>query len=560
MLLAAALVALQAAGVAGELPTVPETSWPKNLPEYADGLLLVRLRPTLGAAARAGFFSHHQLTVVSTLEAIGVYQVRLGSGDSVPAARARLTADPAVEYAEPDRFNVAWSQPNDAYYGLQWHYQAAFMTLEAAWDFTQGSTDVTIGVVDNGFVYSHPDLVGRMDEVNDFDFVDCSACGCAGNCVLENDPTLGVDDEAADRGPDPSQAASSYSSHGTHVAGTMAATTNNGLGVAGINWSGRIVGARGLDAHAPSAGLTSQIITAAFYLAGIGTAYGNLSLPAKVINLSLGSQSSTCDPVWQDAIDKIVQRGTVIVASAGNSGGAVGSPANCMGVIAVSAVGQTKQLASYSSFGSQVDVAAPGGDLSMDSNGDGYRDGVLSSCFDFAGGRAAYCFFAGTSMAAPHVSGLVGLMLAKGVPAQEVEQRLKDTAVDLGPAGKDDQFGYGLIDPRAAVDYTPPDPGDGDDDDDGGDGGGGSGCFSPGRRADSAGLPGYLDALLLAAIGAANVLARTLSRRRAAPNALRACRQGPQSPRRSRYSCSSPSASSCSPLSSSSRSSTSGSS
>ena len=348
-----------------------------------------------------------------------------------------------IFYAEPNYIRTASLAPNDQFYSFQWHYP--LINLPQAWDRTTGSADVTVAVIDTGVLLSHPDLQGRF--VAGYDFI--------------SDPANALDGDGLDPDPDDPgdrrNADGSSSFHGTHIAGTVAATTDNFSGVAGIGWDTSIMPLRALGALG---GSDVDIAQAIRFAAGLTNDSGTSPLqPAAVINMSLGAaafSNTLCD-----AVAAVRAAGTIVVASAGNSGStALFYPAACPGAVSVSAVDINKQLASYSNFGPTIDVSAPGGDIG-DANGDGYPDFVLSTGGNDSGGMIdfVYTFAAGTSMAASHVSGVIALMEAvAGSIGDDVSPDEFDTLLaggelteDRGATGRDDFFGFGLIDAARAV-------------------------------------------------------------------------------------------------------------
>ena len=295
---------------------------------------------------------------------------------------------------------------------------------------------------DTGVLLAHPDLQGRL--VSGYDFISDSILALDGD---------GIDDDPDDPG-DRSPGGSSF--HGTHVAGTIAAATNNGTsGVAGVTWATGIMPLRALGRG--GAGTSYDILQAVRYAAGLENDSDTTpERPADVINLSLGGSASSQSE--QDVFTAARSAGVVIVAAAGNESSSQASyPAAYDGVISVSAVDINSSLAPYSNFGSTVDVAAPGGNTAKDLNGDGYPDGVLSTAGDDSAGSInfVYKFYQGTSMATPHMAGVAALMKAvypSLTPAQ-LDNLLATGSItkDIGDAGRDDSFGYGLIDAGKAV-------------------------------------------------------------------------------------------------------------
>jgi len=361
----------------------------------------------------------------------------------VQALAAELMArDPSVEYAEPDTIMTALMTPTDPSYSQQWDYYEATggLNLPTAWDSSTG-TGVTVAVIDTGY-RPHADLSGAF--LPGYDFISDLAVANDGN---------GRDSDASDPGDwitanecYAGSPASNSSWHGTHVAGTIAGRTNNGLGVAGVAFNAKIVPARVLG---KCGGYASDIADAITWASG-GTVSGvpaNAN-PARVINMSLGG-SGACDTTTQNAINGARSRGTVVVVAAGNSNTNVSTsnPANCSGVIAVAATNRAGSRASYSNYGTLIDVSAPGGDS-------GTGGGILSTlnAGTTTPGADSYASYMGTSMATPHVVGVVALMLSKNpsLTPDQVESTLKSTARPL-PGTCTGGCGAGIVDAAAAV-------------------------------------------------------------------------------------------------------------
>ena len=364
-----------------------------------------------------------------------------------PQLRARLETllaikslgrDPQIEYAEPNYKVRAMAVPNDAGYPFQWHYP--LIDLPAAWDTTAGSPEVVVAVIDTGILSNHPDLRGQW--VDGYDFVRSADSAGDGD---------GIDPDPEDLGGDRGGASGSF--HGTHVSGTVAAVGNNGIGVVGVAYNSRVMPLRALGAGGE--GTTYDVDQAIRFAAGLANDSGTVpERRADIINLSLGgapfSQSS------QELYRKVRAAGITIVASAGNEASSQPSyPASYDGVISVAAVDAQRQRASYSNTGNSIDVAAPGGNNSVDLNGDGYPDGVLSTGGLGNAGEFGYTFLSGTSMAAPHVSGVLALMKAvnPGLSPADIDALLirGELSDDLGVPGRDNEYGYGLINAQRAV-------------------------------------------------------------------------------------------------------------
>ena len=396
--------------------------------------LLARAGQQLGATMRA---------LRATATGANVLQLsRSMSLDEARALAAELKArDPDVEYAEPDRIMVPLFTPNDPMYSQQWHYFDAKggLNLPAAWDKSTGA-GINVAVIDTGY-RPHADLAGQI--LPGYDFITSAAIAGDGNGRDSDASDVGDNTTAGQCGGGMPAQDEASSWHGTHVAGTIAAKTNNGVGVAGVAYGAKIVPVRVLG---KCGGYTSDIADAMVWASG-GTVTGAPANPnkARVLNLSLGG-SGTCDTTTQNAINSARSRGAVVVVAAGNSNinAANSNPANCAGVIAVAAVGRTGGKASYSNYGANVDVAAPGGDSGA---------GILSTWNAGTSTPAGdnYGYMMGTSMATPHVAGVAALMLAKNpnLTPDEVEAKLKATARAFPAACSG--CGAGIVDAAAAV-------------------------------------------------------------------------------------------------------------
>ena len=388
------------------------------------------------------------------------------------AVAAAMQLRPDVEYAQARYRNHAMSRPNDTLYANQWNFPA--IDMERVWDIQPGATsEIIVAVLDSGMAFRT--AIVRYNSRFPFRITP--------NGPLY--PALGVVDvpfaAAPELGPSGSprfvaprdfiwndELPVDLDGHGTHVAGTIGQLTNNNNGTAGMAYNVRLMPVKII------AGTWDEIFSSPFdgtddvVARGIRYAADN---GAKVLNLSIGRTVGGPSPVVDDALRYAVSRGCFIAVASGNTRD-TGNSANRLaqpapeinGMVAVAAVGRTLELAYYSTTGSYVEIAAPGGDQRQG----GSSAGILQQSLDldlletyerpvsqFGPPRAdafAYQYFQGTSMAAPHVSGFAALLMQQGItnPAA-IEAAMKQFATDKGTPGRDDQFGYGLINPRATL-------------------------------------------------------------------------------------------------------------
>ncbi len=322
----------------------------------------------------------------------------------VAAIARRIAANPDVEYAEPDIRMYPLLTPGDPRFVDQWHLTDYLggINAPAAWDITTGSASTVIAVLDTGRTL-HPDLDARL--LPGYDFISDPLTANDGDPREADNSDAGNWLTAAEKATEPKFSdctVRNSSWHGTMVAGVLGASTQNGSDVAGIDWSARILPVRVLG---KCGGLTSDIADAMMWAAGFSVpGVPQNANPAKVLNLSLGAETS-CSSTYQNVVNQLVAAGKIVVASAGNeNSSAEHSPAGCVGVISVAAVGRSGSKASYSSYGSKVTIAAPGGD-----GGDLVTLGNTGTTLPIA---ATVTSTSGTSFSAPVVSGVISLMLA----------------------------------------------------------------------------------------------------------------------------------------------------
>ncbi len=382
----------------------------------------------------------------------GVYRL----GDTAPpdrdTARARMRLEktvadfravPGVRVAEPNRLLHASAVPNDQHYALLGYPD--IINLPDAWDVTTGDRDVIVAVIDTGVLYEHPDLGGRL--MGGYDFVSNESRSLDGD---------GRDDDPSDPG-DAAGDDEASTFHGTHTAGTIAAMSDNTIGVAGITWSCRLMPIRALGIG--SSGEVFELAEAIRYAAGLDNVSGRLPpRRADVMNLSFdGGAGWVPSEILHEAVQAAHAAGVIMVAAAGNTGStAAAFPAGYPEVISVGAVDWDLTLAEYSNHGPTLDLVAVGG--ARGTFPDGTSRGVLSTVGADTDGPITfeYGYRYGTSMACPQVAGVVALMLSanSALSAAQVRDILHGTATDLGLPGRDDDFGYGLVNAAAAVEQA----------------------------------------------------------------------------------------------------------
>jgi serine protease len=388
------------------------------------------------------------------------------------SAAASLRARPDVEYAQPRYVNHAMARPNDTFYPNQWNFPA--IDMERVWDIQPGaSQDIIVAVLDSGMAFRNVTLEFNstfsyrpvpfgplypplgMVEVP---FAAAPELGPSGSprFVLPRD-FIWNDDLPVD-----------LDGHGTHVAGTIGQITNNSSGTAGMAYNVRLMPVKVIQGMwdevfgSPFVGTDDVVARGIRYAADNG---------AKIINLSIGREEGGPATVVNDAMRYAVSKGCFVVVASGNTR-AEGNPSNRLavaapdvdGMVAVSAVGRNLEVAYYSTSGTYVELSAPGGDQRQG----GTQAGILQQTIDpdqletylrplsqYGPPRAdafSYEYFQGTSMATPHVSGFAALLMQQGLtdPAA-IEAAMKQFATDKGVRGKDEFYGFGLINPRATL-------------------------------------------------------------------------------------------------------------
>ena len=437
-----------------------------DLQPYAAGVVVVKFKPGLSLNARSALMAMVEGAGSSVPAHANFEIIQIPQDEDPVAAARRLSAQPDVEYAQANYRAFTEFTPSDPFYSLQWNYP--LLDMERAWDVNQGaSSSVIVAVLDTGLAYGS-ELLRYQTFTSLVDGVVYPSIGTVDVPFAPASDLVGSNRIVAPRdfiweGTKPYD----LDGHGTHVAGTIGQLTNNGIGGAGMAFNVRLMPVKVLDSEwdhifrSPSSGSDSVIA------AGIRYAVDN---GAKVLNMSAGRDGAT-SPVVRDALAYAVSRGAFVALSAGNEyrngnppRAYAGAAPEIEGVVAVGAIGRQRQRAVYSSTGPFVELVAPGGDMERD----GPSGGIYQQTFDlamvqtFGLGLSRYRAprfdvigvvpSQGTSMAAPHVAGFAALLIQQGITSPAaIEAAMKKYATDLGPAGRDDEFGYGLINPRATL-------------------------------------------------------------------------------------------------------------
>jgi len=437
------------------VPSVVKRTKASPEPQYRSRRLMVRLQDGVAPdwanllprmAATVG----QPLTVERQIADIWVLSVpALQTADVLAAMAERLQQDGAVRFADPVRRAFAQAAPNDPFFSRQWSLTDAVsgINIEDAWTLQPSATSMTVAVIDTG-ILPHPDLAGRV--LPGYDFISDAESARDGN---GRDPDPRDEGDWTDEGECFGYASPSFF-HGLFVAGQIAANTNNGIGIAGVAGNVNILPVRVLG---KCGGSFEDIVAGTLWASGvnIGGVPPNTH-PARVINLSLGG-FGTCDQALQESIDDALTQGSVIVAAAGNESLDVSmfAPANCGGVISVSAHNRRGTLTEYSNFGTGITLSAPGGDLPV-------GDLVYSTAFTgtTVPEEPTYMVGRGTSFSAPLVSGVAALILARNplLTGGRVQDIIAGTTrkFPTGSICSTSQCGSGMLDAAAAVGSTFP--------------------------------------------------------------------------------------------------------
>jgi len=394
---------------------------PARQPLAASDRVLLRFRSDVPEEYADGLLQSYGFAAVRKIPRLGVFSVRTSPGVGVDETLAMLRRNPDIAEARPDYRTRLAATPNDSYFS-QYQYNLrnrgtildisddiqpqttadADIKAATAWDITQGDPEVIIAVIDSGVDMTHPDLAAKV--------------------VSSGRDFANGDDDATDD-----------HWHGTHTAGIAAADTNNGEGIAGVAWNCKILPVKVTEAD--GTGYYSWTIDAIIWATDQG---------ADVINLSVGGDAD--DPVLEEACKYAFDHDVVIAAATGNEAGAVAYPAAYDDyVLAVAATDYNDEVADFSNYGPEVDVAAPGV----------YILGPAPQWY-VGEGNLPYLFASGTSEATPHVAGMAALIrsLKPGLGASEIMKIIRYTADDVNQStfsGRDDHIGFGRINMRRAL-------------------------------------------------------------------------------------------------------------
>ncbi|MEW6457307.1 MAG: S8 family peptidase [Acidobacteriota bacterium] len=382
---------------------------------WSENRVIVKFKKDISDLNVKATFLSYQLREIRRIPNTDSFICEVKEGYTIEEVISALKYNIYIEYAEPDGIAYALTEPNDPYfdpyqyalynYGQDWQIgegkSGADIKAYLAWDKEKGKDTVTIAIVDTGVDKNHPDLKNKI---------------VPGYKYVEPESTDPQDDHW----------------HGTHVAGIAAASTNNGIGIAGVAWDSKIMPIKVLDKE--GSGRYSWIALGIRFAADRG---------AKVINLSLGG--SLPSPTLEEAVNYAVSKGSVVIAASGNESAPTLYPAAYKNCIAVAATDDWDVRTSWSNYGPEVDVAAPG-----------YY--ILSAIplFLVSGSEPPYAFASGTSMSAPHVSGLAALILSKNpkLKPSDIMNIIRYSADDINSInfrGVDQYLGYGRINSKTAI-------------------------------------------------------------------------------------------------------------
>ena len=409
-------------------------------PEYVPDEVIVKFKSSTPRSERELLKRELNATEVKKSLFGGFSVLRVKNSDGRRMANI-IRRRAQVAWAEPNHIARKFAMPNDPMLSRQWNfYNSVYggINVPGAWAMTMGSPAIIVAVLDTGVAYENYDSNsdGKLEYLQAPDLAGTRFV--AGYDFANNDTHANDDD-----------------GHGTHVTGTIAQTTNNSLGCAGVAPGVSIMPVKVLGGTGD--GAYSDIADGIYFATNAG---------AKVINMSLGGYFD--DQVLHEACNYAYQHGVTIVAAAGNESlPFMGYPAGYSTVISVGATDYRNQRTWYSNYGPGLTIMAPGGDTGVDLNGDGQKDGILQQTYPGADvdepdlTKFAYLYMQGTSMASPHVAGVAALIASMGITdPDEVREIIQSTALNLSTPGYDQNTGWGLVSAQSAVlQATANDPG-----------------------------------------------------------------------------------------------------
>lgn len=378
-------------GIESKLPTLQPDGEDKGISHYIQNELVIKFKPNVSEKDIQNFIKQNNLSIQKRRDHT-IIVTSPNQNTKNLLKKIEQMKDHSIQYVEP-HFIYLTNEVNDRLYlDYQWNLPVIF--TEQGWELTKGKENVVIAVIDTGVDLDHPEFKGKL--VDGINIIDPSL--------------LPMDDDG----------------HGTHIAGIISANTNNNEGIAGITWYNKIMPIKVLDQS--GAGTLFDVAEGIFWAADHG---------AKVINLSLGNYAES--EYLHDAIKYAYSKDIVLVAAAGNDNiEDLGYPASYPEVMGIAALDSYQQKAEFSNYGPYIDVAAPGVNIASTFPGE------------------QYAALSGTSMASPHVAGLAGLIRSMNpkLSNEEVANIIKETATDLGTAGKDPYYGYGEINIAKAIEKS----------------------------------------------------------------------------------------------------------